>query len=335
MEIVAGEVVRNELSATAMGGSELQLLELSKRLDPKLLEQFQIIGSRVRDMRPDLYRIYQPTDLCDDPESEKALGNGKWRQFHKIVCLSNQQMQKFIDKYKIPWSHCHVMKYAIDPVTVADKSLDKIKLVYTPTPHRGLELLVPAFDELCKHHDDIELHVFSSFKLYGWADRDEHFRKLFDFMDAHPHIVNHGTVSNEEIRTFLGNQAHIFAYPSIWQETFCLSLLEAMSAGLTCVHSNLGCLFETAGNWTHMYQYDEDKGRHTNLFANILNQTINDVRSKNESLLALQSGQRQYVNLFYGWDDRVLEWNSLLSSIITANPEKKISSGETFSYRTN
>jgi hypothetical protein len=84
-----------------------------------------------------------------------------------------------------------------------------------------------------------------------------------------------------------------------------------------------------------MYQYDEDKGRHTNLFANILNQTINDVRSKNESLLALQSGQRQYVNLFYGWDDRVLEWNSLLSSIINANPDKKISSGETFSYRTN
>lgn len=335
MEITAGEVIRNELNQNAMGGSERTMLELSKRLHPELLKNFQIIGSRIRELNPDLFRIFVAHDLPGDPESDAALGNGKWNRFHKIIFISNWQAQAYIGYYKIPWSRCQVIKYAIEPIhTLADKPLDKIKLVYTPTPHRGLELLVPAFEELCKVHEDIELHVFSSFKLYGWEHRDEPYKPLFERIDANPKIVNHGTQPNEEIRKFLGHEAHIFAYPSIWQETFCLSLLEAMSAGLACVHPNFGCLYETAADWTHMYSFHERANDHATIFANVLHQVIEDTRNKDKALINLKKGMRSYVSTFYNWKDRTNEWNGLLDQIMRENPPKDISAPkQMFTYR--
>jgi hypothetical protein len=77
------------------------------------------------------------------------------------------------------------------------------------------------------------------------------------FFRQHPKIRYHGTQPNAAVREAL-TRAHVFAYPSVWPETSCLCLIEAMSAGLVCVHSNLGALFETAAHWTQIYPFHED-----------------------------------------------------------------------------
>ena len=43
--------------------------------------------------------------------------------------------------------------------------------------------------------------------------------------------------TDDELKKSLAS-SHIFPYPSTYRETFCLALLEAMSAGLLCVHPN-------------------------------------------------------------------------------------------------
>jgi glycosyltransferase involved in cell wall biosynthesis len=47
-----------------------------------------------------------------------------------------------------------------------------------------------------------------------------------------------GYKPNEYIKEHLKDY-QLFVYPSIWEETFCISLLEAMAAGLYCVTTNL------------------------------------------------------------------------------------------------
>ena len=47
-------------------------------------------------------------------------------------------------------------------------------------------------------------------------------------------FVYHGFKSNDKVREALQN-AHILAYPSIWEECNSRSLIESMSAGLLCV----------------------------------------------------------------------------------------------------
>ena len=101
-------------------------------------------------------------------------------------------------------------------------------------------------------YDNVHLDVFSSFNAYGWAERDEPYQELFDKIEAHPQMTYHGFKPNNIVRNAL-QKAHIFAYPSIWMETSCIALMEAMSAGLMCVHPNLAALPETAAvSYTHL-----------------------------------------------------------------------------------
>lgn len=322
----------NELSENSNGGTELIKRRLYDGKVPReLLEQFQIIASRVRDLDENKFRIFWAHDLPGDPESN-VLGNNGWDKFHKIVFVSNWQMQAYINAYQIPWSKCTVIKHGIEPIPRIEKPEDyKIKLIYTPTPHRGLNILIPVFQKLCEKYGDIELDVYSSFKLYGFDDRDKEFEHLFEQCRDHPQINYHGSVSNDEVRAAL-QRADIFAYPSIWPETFCLSLLEAMSAGCLCVHSNYGCLYETAANWTYMYQLHEDSQMHAAILYAILDKAICEVRDKAPIIESLTSSQSAYVASFFNWEDKAKQWENLLSAIIAENPSKEIGQGN-FSYR--
>ena len=130
--------------------------------------------------------------------------------------------------------------------------------------------------KLCKKYDYIELEVFSSFNLYGWGERDKEFGSLYDFCRDHPKINYHGTEPNNEIREAL-KRSHIFAYPSIYNETFSICLAQAMSAGLVCANPNLGALYETASRLTLQYQFQEDTTRHAKLFGHMLDAAIRDI----------------------------------------------------------
>jgi hypothetical protein len=62
-----------------------------------------------------------------------------------------------------------VLESGIEPApeSCLQKDNDTIRLVYTSTPQRGLEILVPVFKYLTERHKNIHLDVFSSFKIYG------------------------------------------------------------------------------------------------------------------------------------------------------------------------
>jgi UDP-glucose:(glucosyl)LPS alpha-1,2-glucosyltransferase len=303
----------NETNKNARGGTELMAEGLRSRLPAELLEKFQIISSRVRNLDMSKYRILWLHDLPEDPESQQALQNDGWKNFHRLVFVSHWQKQRYLDMFNIPPSKCVVMQNAIEPIDYGVKPLDKIRLMYFSTPHRGLNLLTAVFDKLCEKYDDIELNVYSSFKLYGWGDRDEAYKPLYDHLKANPQVNYHGSVSNEEIREAL-KVNHIFAYPSTWPETSCICLLEAMSAGLLCVHPNFAALPETAANWTLMYNFHEDPMEHANIFMANLSEAIDVVRHEPINL-RLQS-QKSYIDLFYCWDLRAAQWEYLLNSIV-------------------
>lgn len=306
---------QNELSKNAKGGTELMLERLHESVNPELLKEFQIIPSRVRDLNEDKLRVLWIHDLPGDPESEHLKNEG-WNKFHKIVFVSNWQMQAFINMYKIPWNRCIVLHNAIEPIPFEKKSREKIKLIYHTTPHRGLSILVPVFQKLNETFDNIELDVYSSFKIYGWEQRDEQFKSLFKECENTPNINYHGSVSNEEIREAL-KKSNIFAYPSIWPETSCLSLIEAMSSGNICVHPNLAALYETAANWTHMYQWTNDSNEHANMFYSVLRSAIEEIiNSPEENYHNKIMTQKSYTDVFFNWNIRKMQWEAMLSSLL-------------------
>lgn len=333
----------DEFSEKFLGksGVGISTKNIFKRLPKDLLNKFQIIIDHTDQFVPlndNKIRLYW-SHLTPEQNEEvakivnanpKPLANGGWNKFHKIIFISHHQMEGWINVYNIPRSHCTVMKYALEPIQSHEKPKDKIVLVHQSSPQRGLSLLVDVFEKLCKEYSNIELKVHSSYEIYNddndflkiFKEKQKSYEEsdLYKRLEQNPKINNIGFVSNEELKKSLSS-SHIFAYPSILQETFCLSLLEAMSSSLLCVHPNYGCLPETAANWTMMYDYHEKIVHHQQRFYQYLKMAIDTVNKEvtQENL----KKQKEYVDYMFNWERRTQDWIELLYSL-QYSPLKKI-----------
>jgi len=320
----------NEISAKSSGGTELMARRLEAALPPDLMENFQIIPSRVRELDESKIRILWCHDLPSDPESQHLRNEG-WRKFHKIVFVSHWQKEWYVREFQIPYSRVTVLQNAIVPIPFVEKPTDKINLIYHTTPHRGLDVLFSVAEKLFQEFDDIHLDVYSSFEIYGWKDRDEdqQIKPILDAVRGHDRITYHGFESNDQVRAAL-QKAHIFAYPNTWMETSCLSLMEAISAGCACVHPDFGALPETAANWTFMYPFNEDRNKHAAIFYAAMKTQIGMIREESQKMKLL--GAKNYADLFYNWELRHLQWESLLKQLLKV-PREIEQAVEMFSYR--
>lgn len=325
----------NEISVNSRGGTELLRMELEQRIPPELVEDFQIICSRVRKFEEDKIRVLWLHDLPEDPESSHLKVKANREKFQKLVFTSNWQYNRYRDVLGVPHNDsCAVIENGVIPFDVNSliKSKEEIRLIYSSTPQRGLELLVPVFIELCKKHDNIVLDVFSSFKIYGWADSDKPYEKLFETCRNHPKINYHGNQPNEVVREAL-TKAHIHAYPSIWPETSCRSVIEAMSAGLLCVHPNFGALPDTSGGLNFTYQWDHDSRKHANRFFHSLDNAITTVQT--DDLQNYLKFVKIYADARFSWSKVAAQWRNMIDELKSQYPTVESRSMQTnmFSYK--
>lgn len=309
-------VSTDELSKNAMGGTEMMKYGLYERLDKSLRDEVQIICSRVRKVdthRPSILWLH---DMFNDPEAVHLREQTSRDRFAKLVFVSNWQFATYNLAMGVPFGQSAVLRNAIEPIESHKKPDDgTIRLIYHTTPHRGLELLVPAFEAIAKVYDFVHLDVYSSFKAYGWELRDQPYLQLFDRIKSHPQMTYHGYQPNSVVREAL-KQAHIFAYPSIWQETSCIAAIEAMSAGCSIVCPNYGALPETTGNLAFMYQMNENNNIHANVFANVLANVVDLWKRDREGMQARLQFQKMYADNLYNWDARVVEWENLIKHVL-------------------
>jgi glycosyltransferase involved in cell wall biosynthesis len=221
-----------------------------------------------------------------------------------------------------------VIETPIEPIDFYNwnqKPLDQLNLVYTSTPQRGLDILVPVFVELAKKHKHIHLHVFSSFDIYGWKDADKQFEEIFKVCREHPQITYHGAQPNDVVRKQL-IKSHIFAYPSTWMECNSRSLIEAMSAGLLPVVSDLGGIPDTAGGMAMLYSFHDDKQKHANIFYQRLDLAIQEYEDTRQGLVFVKA----YADARFSIDKIISNWRYALQQIRedyqgnTALPEPRL-----------
>ena len=275
--IYKGEVVESELSANSKGGTEQMRQRLIDNIDKEILEKVAIHLSRPRELYDDVPNILWCHDLAEDPEN-KVLRDGGWDKFNHFVFVSAWQRDQYVVRYGIPYSKCSVINNAVEKkYDPKEKDIETIRFIYHTTPHRGLELLVPVFEALCKQHDNIHLDVYSGFEIYGWEQRNEAYKGLFERINQHDKMTHHGVVSNEEVLEAL-DKSHIFLYPNVWKETSCIALIEAIKSQVICIHPNYGALPETASNATIMYDWNEDVNAHANFSFAVANQILNQMK---------------------------------------------------------
>jgi glycosyltransferase involved in cell wall biosynthesis len=194
---------------------------------------------------------------------------------------------------------------------------DKIKLLYTSTPWRGLIILLKAIEVLNKTRDDFEVDIYSSTKIYGSKfdeNEKDKFTDLFEKCKNTKNVNYHGYTFNGEIRRAV-EKAHIYAYPSIFEETSCLAIIEAMSAGCHVVTTNYGALPETCGEFATMIEFDSSGQNLIERYAETLNSVIDNYRDNlYKDDLEMQI---KYYNKNYSWETRIQEWKNFLNYVRT------------------
>jgi len=308
--IYKGQVVESEVSGKSQGGTEQMRTRLLENVASRPLQNFAIHFSRPREIPNDVKNILYAHDLAEDPENQ-ILANSGWLKFDHFVFVSAWQRDQYIMHYGMPYSKCTVIHNAIEkPYQLPKKEYDTIRFIYHTTPHRGLELLIPIFDKLTENYNNIHLDIYSSFGIYGWEQRDAPYEGLFNVARSHPKMTYHGVKPNADIMDAL-DKAHIFLFPSIWKETSCIAMIEAIRSGVLCIHPNFGALSETSANATVMYDYTENLQEHAQLAYNLTRQILDTQVADPNFIKGMTTGDRLSLGR-HGIDAYAGAWNRLL-----------------------
>ena len=297
-----------------LGGEDIMLANLAKYVD---LDKYNlnIINSKCRKELIDLDKnnlLWQHV-----PANQQVVAGIRDKYFNRMVdayvYVSHWQHEKFRYIHQIPLDNAYVIKNAIETIEFVEKPKDKIKLIYTSMPYRGLSVLLDAFERL--NRNDIELDIYSSTTIYGkeYVEYEgDRYEEMFERARNMKNVNYIGYATHEDVIKAL-QSAHIFAYPCIFEETACLSMIEAGAAGCNLVVTNIGGLPETGSVFAKLVPIQASEELIIETYASALNETIDSYwTEENQAFIKKQS---DFYNEHYSWETRKHEWVALFDKL--------------------
>ena len=240
------------------------------------------------------------------------------KQYDYYVFNSHWNYEQFRKTFDIPADKSTVIKNGIPDIKLRDPKpkREKIKLIYHPTPWRGLSVLLGAM-QLVKN-PNISLDVYSSTKVYGSdfeKDNDKTYTALYEQAKNLPNVNYIGYKPNEYILENL-HTYDAFVYPNIWEESFCISALESLACGLYVATTDNGALYETCSEFPVYIPTDTNYRNLAMQFASVIDgipEQIND-----EQLHIHLKFQQNFFNHFYSWKSIGDQWKRFLEGALHA-----------------
>jgi glycosyltransferase involved in cell wall biosynthesis len=178
----------------------------------------------------------------------------------KIFCVSQwhkqyvSQVYPFIDPRRIVATRNGIDTDFFSPGS--DLGSKQQKLIYSSSSDRGLELALDLFARVRQEVPEAELHVFYGFNTIDRMlespqlqesqkqfYRDEK-KKLIEKIEMSPGVIAHGRVSQPVLaRHFM--EAKVLFFPTHFEESSCITAMEAQAAGCIPVTTALAALKET------------------------------------------------------------------------------------------
>jgi glycosyltransferase involved in cell wall biosynthesis len=301
------------------GATEIQMEMLYKHVPKELLDQVQIctsIPGKVP-IDPNKVNILWQKNSYDQPNLQEFFGNkARHKEYDWYIFNSHWNYEKFRYFFDIPTERSVVIKNGTNnfPQRKIYKKGEPIKILHHNTPWRGLNVMLRAMQEI--KNSNITLDVYSSCQVYGDAfkkQQDEQFQPLYDQAKQLPNVNYIGYKPNEYILEHMTDY-NLYVYPSIFEETSCVSALEALAAGVHVITNNFGALYETCAEWpvyvTYNTNYEamaKDTAAAIEVAASYLHEDF--IQDHLEE-------QQKFYKRFYNWQKKGMEWESFLRGAI-------------------
>ena len=303
------------------GATELQHELLEKYVSKDLLDKVQIctsIPGKVP-LDPNKINILWQKNSYDQGNLQEFFTNkSRFDEYDWYVFNSHWTYEKFRYFFSIPEDKSIVIKNGVDhfPKRKIYKKGEPIKIIHHCTPWRGLNVLLLAMQMV--KNKDITLDVYSSCEVYGSDFASYHnkdFEELFDQAKKLPNVNYIGYKPNEYIKKHMTDY-DLFVYPSIFEETFCVSALEALASGLHVITTNFGALPETCSEWPTYVNYTKNHELLAESFAHAIDASTYYLHE--EDMQKYLDEQQKFYKRFYSWDRKGSEWTNFLTGAINA-----------------
>ncbi len=308
------------------GGTEIQLGYLKKYVNQGVYDSVQITTSipekePLDPVKPNILWLknsYDQPNLAPWFQNKENHSKYDWYVFN-----SHWSFEKYRYFFKIPEDKCTVIKNAIDYDELQLKTdftpKTKIKMCYISTPWRGLEVALAAMDAI--KDPDITLDVYSSTKIYGKSfeqNNDDQYKPLYEKAKSLPNVNYMGYCDHKTLMTKLKDY-DVNCFPSIWEETFCISAMESLAAGQILITTDLGAIPETCCEFPIYIPYTQNKPKLSIQLAECI------LRTKDILKQDLSNGlkfQQEYYKRFYDWKYIAGHWENFLKGAISVKRDK-------------
>lgn len=166
-----------------------------------------------------------------------------------VTCLTQWHKERFLERFSdIPRDLIKIYPNGIDEKEWGDINLKKtFSFIYSSFPNRGLLPLLQMFPIIKARYPLATLDIFCDLDHYYIKDKCD-VKLIKDYINKYSDFVtNHGWVSKKTLNEFW-KKAHVWLYPCIYEETFCITALEAAISGTLAITSNVGALVQTVGD---------------------------------------------------------------------------------------
>ena len=300
------------------GGTEIQLEYLHKYVDKDLLNKVQITTSvpEKTPIDPTKINVLWVHNSYDQPNLYPWFKNKlNHRKYDWYVFNSHWTYEKYRLMFDIPTDISVVIKNGFDDDLIVKsefKPKEKLKLIYTSTPWRGLDVLLKAMEQI--KTDKVELDIYSSTQIYGDAFKkvnDDQFIKLYDKAKSLKYVNYKGYIDHKELMKVL-HTYDCYVHPSTFEETFCLAAMESLAAGLVTMTTDLGALYETCAEFPIYVPYLKDKKALAKQFAEAIDMLPDLISNVDENRMKFQM---KYYRQYYHWSVIKTYWERFLNGI--------------------
>lgn len=292
---------------TAFGGTEYMAKGWHNRIQPSVPKFDNYLSIIVPGTTPSPEEMYRSNKeiICWMHNTPQQFGQEKLevlrhpeflKRIKYFIVPSEEHKKITLQDIPIEPEKIAVIPNAIEPLHYNYRKFEHpqiVKLIHTSGADRGMTVLINAVKMMDKR---FHLEIYNNF------NPDIH----SDVQEIDPRILFYGPTPKLTVRRAYEN-SHIHAYPSTFLETFCISQVEAMSAGLLCLTPDIGSLAEVSGGKTRMYSYIKDELKHAEFYAEHLTKAIEDIEKGNWD----PREQIKYVNSEYSWERCKERWIEL------------------------
>ena len=172
-----------------------------------------------------------------------------------IFCLTEWHKNIFLDSFQQFKEITTVIHHGINFELFLNNTIQKtdFSFIYTSFPNRGLLTLLKMWPKIQDRYPNATLNIFTDVNN-EWANTNypEELQEIRNILEIYKSkynktITNHGWV-NKNILSEYWKKSHVWFYPCKFQETFCLTALEAAITKTLAITNDLAGLKETVDN---------------------------------------------------------------------------------------